>query len=212
MSIYTTAKVTMASATAAALYSSSLSVVVVVLVGLLLAGGHTKVTANVLYIVPVCKTIGGGSNYFDVQICLGALGSDARSAGADMDYHTYAIIAADLLTANATSTAAKIAGLIPREAGGGGRDYDDDATVRGLRSCQALYAGIVQRQPSCAAAIKDGRNDEAVSSLERSASAAKECEDGFVRNNAPSPVTAEDDNAFKLGKIVVALIKVTDFL
>jgi hypothetical protein len=33
----------------------------------------------------VCKTIGGGSNYFDVQFCLGALGSDARSAGADME-------------------------------------------------------------------------------------------------------------------------------
>lgn len=209
MSIYTTAKVIMASSTG--LYTSSISVVVAVLVGLLLAGGPTKVTANVPYIVPVCKTIGGGSNYFDVQFCLGALGSDARSAGADMDYHTYSIIATDLLTANATSTAAKIAGLIPREGGSGGRD-DDDATVRGLRSCQALYAGIVQRQPSCAAAIKDGRNDEAVSSLETSASAAKECEDGFAKNNTPSPVTAEDDNAFKLAKIVVALIKVNDFL
>jgi hypothetical protein len=40
-----------------------------------------------------------------------------------------------------------------------------------------------------------------MSSLETSASAAHECEDGFRKRNATSPVTAENDNAFKLAKL-----------
>uniref|UniRef100_A0A0D3GZ70 Pectinesterase inhibitor domain-containing protein n=1 Tax=Oryza barthii TaxID=65489 RepID=A0A0D3GZ70_9ORYZ len=72
-------------------------------------------------LLPSCKTVGGGSTYFDVQFCLDALGS-ARS------------------------------------------------------------------------------------SLEESAAAARRCEDGFRGGNATSPVTAEDDAAFKLAKLGVALL------
>ncbi|OEL15867.1 hypothetical protein BAE44_0023114 [Dichanthelium oligosanthes] len=109
------------------------------------------VTANVPAILPVCKTVGGGNPFFSVQFCLDALGSDPRSADAGMNYRTHSLIAVDLLTANATSTAAKIESLIRR---GGGRD-DDDATARCLRSCQALYSGILQRQPGSKGAIQD---------------------------------------------------------
>ncbi|CAO2145471.1 unnamed protein product [Urochloa humidicola] len=60
-------------------------------------------------ILPMRKTAGGGSVFFDVQFCVGALGSDGRSTNAGANYHTYAVIAADLLTANVTATAAKSA-------------------------------------------------------------------------------------------------------
>ncbi|KAK3119659.1 hypothetical protein QOZ80_9AG0673430 [Eleusine coracana subsp. coracana] len=134
--------------------------------------------------------------FFDVQFCEEALGSDGRSADAGMDYRAYAIIAADLLAANATSTAAKIDGLLRN---------GDEATRGALRSCQVAYGGILQRQGSCKAAIRDKRDAEAISSLERSASAANECENGFAKTNK-SPVTEEDKNTFKLAKLAVALI------
>ncbi|KAK3118312.1 hypothetical protein QOZ80_9BG0697130 [Eleusine coracana subsp. coracana] len=138
--------------------------------------------------------------FFDVQFCEEALGSDGRSADAGMDYRAYAIIAADLLAANATSTAAKIDGLL-RNGGG-----DDEATRGALRSCQVAYGGIVQRQGSCKATMRDKRDAEAISSLERSASAANECENGFVAKTNKSPVTEEGKNTFKLAKLAVALI------
>ncbi|XP_062201791.1 uncharacterized protein LOC133904339 [Phragmites australis] len=177
------------------------SVSVILLFALLFTGTHTMVTANVPSILPVCKTVSG---LVDPEFCLEALGSDGRSVSAGMDYRTYSIIAVDLLTANATSTATKIDGLL-RE--GGSRD--DDATTRCLRSCQALYSGIVQTQPSVQAAINDKRDGEAASSLETSASAAMECEDGFGKNNVASPVTAEDKNAFQLAKLAIALLTKT---
>ncbi|TVU27126.1 hypothetical protein EJB05_29706, partial [Eragrostis curvula] len=122
---------------------------------------------------------------------MSALGSDSRS------HHTkdeveLSGIAVDLLTANATSTAAKIDGLISKGGGGG---------CKALVSCRALYGGILQRQPGCAAAIKGGRLSEASSSLGKAATSAKECEAGFGNSNVASPLTADDDNAFKLAKL-----------
>ena len=69
---------------------------------------------------PICKTvIGAGNPYFDINFCLEALNSDNESQYAD-DYQKLAIIAVDLLAANATSTGAKIGGLLEKAAGGGG--------------------------------------------------------------------------------------------
>ena len=159
---------------------------------------HGGVTADVDPLLPVCKSVGGGSNYFTVEFCMSALGSDDRS------HHTkdeveLSSIAVDLLTANATSTAAKIRGLI----GGAGGNA---AAKRCLSSCQALYGDVLQRQAGCAAAIKGGRLNEAMSSLEKSASAVKECENGFSKSSVASPLTAEDDNAFKLAELALALL------
>jgi hypothetical protein len=59
-----------------------------------------------------------------------------------MKYCTHSLIVVDLLTSKATTTAIKIAGLLLRE--GGAKGDDDDATTRGLlRSCRALYNGIL---------------------------------------------------------------------
>ncbi|CAM0148444.1 unnamed protein product [Urochloa decumbens] len=153
-------------------------------------------------ILPVCKTVGGGSVFFDVQFCLEALGSDGRSANAGTDYHTCSVIAADLLTANATTTAVKIAGLLLRDRGGKG--VDDEATTRCLRSCEALYGGV---QSGCAAAVRGRRSGEATRCLEEAASAAEQCEDGFRKSKVASPVTMENDDAFKLAKLAVALLR-----
>ncbi|GJM87725.1 hypothetical protein PR202_ga03710 [Eleusine coracana subsp. coracana] len=153
-------------------------------------------------LLPVCKTVGGGSYYFDVQFCLSALGSDDRSLNAER-YRDFSAIAVELVTANATSTAAKIDGLIRGGRGGN----NDEAMKRCLRSCQVLYRGILQRQPGCAAAMKDGKFSDATASLEKSATAAKECEGGFGRSNVTSPVLAEDDCVFKLAKLAVALLR-----
>uniref|UniRef100_A0A0E0LTZ4 Pectinesterase inhibitor domain-containing protein n=1 Tax=Oryza punctata TaxID=4537 RepID=A0A0E0LTZ4_ORYPU len=158
-------------------------------------------------LLPSCKTVGGGSTYFDVQFCLDALGS--VGAGADArSYRDLAAVAVGLLAANATSTSAKIDALLRNGGGGGGGGGGkvDAATARCLRSCRALYGGIARRQPGCAAAVRGGRFGEAKSSLEKSAAAARRCEDGFRRGNATSPVTAEDDAAFKLAKLGVALL------
>ncbi|CAN6330402.1 unnamed protein product [Urochloa humidicola] len=173
------------------------------------AGTHAEPTTEdaatseqVPSILPVCKTVGGGSVFFDVQFCVEALGSDGRSTNAGANYHTYAVIAADLLTANATATAAKIAGLLLRERGKGGADA---AATRCLRSCQALYGGVVKRQKSgCAAAVRGRRSGEATRCLEEAASAAEQCEQGFGKSKVASPVTMENDDAFKLA---VALLR-----
>ncbi|KAF8707193.1 hypothetical protein HU200_030440 [Digitaria exilis] len=143
-------------------------------------------------------TVGGGSVFFDVQFCVEALGSDDRSADAGMNYGAYSAIAADLLTANATTTAAKIDALLLRRG--------NDATARCLRSCQGLYGGVVRRQPGCAAAVRGRRNGEGTSCLERAVSAAMECEDGFGKSKLASPVTMENEDAFKLAKLAVALL------
>jgi pectinesterase inhibitor-like protein len=125
-----------------------------------------------------------------------------RSANAGTNYGTYSVIAADLLTANATSTATKIDGLL-RERGG----KDEEATTtRCLRSCRALYGGVVRRQPGCAAAVRGRRGGEATSCLETAASAAEECEEGFGKSKVASPMTMENDDAFKLAKLAVALL------
>ncbi|KAL5229493.1 hypothetical protein ABZP36_028269 [Zizania latifolia] len=172
------------------------------LLPLLFVAAPARVTGNIL--LPSCKTVGGGSTYFDVQFCLDALGS----VGAGVDARSYqdlAAVAVGLLTANATATSAKIGSLL-REGGGGGGGRVDAATARSLQLCRGLYAGIAQRQPACAAAVRSGRFGDAKSLLEKSAAAAKECEDRFRRGKAASPVTAEDDAAFKLAKLGVALL------
>jgi pectinesterase inhibitor-like protein len=148
-------------------------------------------------LLPVCKTVGGGSTFVGIQFCMDALQSDPRSAH-DATYQNLAIIAVDLLTANATSTKAKIDGLL------GGKT--DDATARCLRSCQSIYGGILQGQPTCSAAVKAGKFSDATKSLEKSAAAVKECENGFGKSNVASPLTVEDGNAFELAKLAVALL------
>ncbi|KAL6870637.1 hypothetical protein ACP4OV_014485 [Aristida adscensionis] len=180
--------------------SSSFSSVSFVLLSAILVAEVAGASVDPTF--PMCKTVGGGGPYFDVQFCMAAL---SPHSGDVKNYQDAAAVAVDLLTANATSTSAKIGGLL-RGGGGGGGNGGDGATAGCLRSCQALYGGIVQRQPGCLAAVKAGKLDEAKQSLETSAGAAKQCEDGFGESGVASPVTAEDDNAFKLAKLAVALI------
>lgn len=203
----------MAMAAAATSYFSSASASGILLYALFLAGTHGEATevatSEVPSILPVCKTVGGGSTFFDVQFCLEALGSDDRSANAGTDYRAYSGIAADLLAANATSTAAKIGALLRERGGGGGGGGKGDggATTRCLRSCQALYGGVVRRQPGCAAAVRGRRDDgEATRCLEEAAGAAEGCEAGFGKSKVASPVAMENDDAFKLAKLAVALL------
>ncbi|RLN27816.1 hypothetical protein C2845_PM05G06460 [Panicum miliaceum] len=174
------------------------------LLGLLLTAAHTKVAADVDPLLPICKTVGGGSTFFGIEFCMAALGSDSRSRNVSGEDPVYSTIAVDLLTANATSTAAKIDGILRN---GGGKD--DDATRQSLRSCRASYAGIVRRLPGCAAAVKARKYSEATASLEASAGSAKGCEDEFAKRGVASPLTAEDKNAFKLAKLAVALLRFT---
>jgi pectinesterase inhibitor-like protein len=157
-------------------------------------------------ILAACKTVGGGSTYFDVQFCEGALGSVAGS-GAPLDYQAFGGLAVGLLADNATSTKAKIDRLLQ---GGGGvklKAQDDVAVTRCLQSCQSLYGGIVAGGPPCTAAVKTGKFAEATAILEKAAAAAKACEDGFGKIKAASPLSIEDDDAFKLAKLGVALLR-----
>jgi pectinesterase inhibitor-like protein len=172
-----------------------------VLFSLFFAASQTQ-QATAISILAACKTVGGGSDYVGIQFCMSALGSDARSANAH-SYQDFAIVAVDLLTANVTSTKNKIDGLLR----GGAQSA---ATARCLRSCQGLYGDIAHGLPGCAAAVKSSKFAEATSSLEKWAGSAKACENGFVKSSVASPVTAEDDNAFELAKLAVALISVEE--
>ncbi|GJM88102.1 hypothetical protein PR202_ga04128 [Eleusine coracana subsp. coracana] len=147
----------------------SCSACLVLLLALLFSSTHnSEVEAAINPLLPICKSIGGGSRYVRIDFCMRALGSDSRSSNAQ-GQADLSIIAVDLLTGNVTSTAAMI-------------------------------------EPGCAAAVKKGKYGEAKSSLEQSASAVKECEDGFGRSHVASPLTVEDDNAFQLAKLGVALL------
>lgn len=135
------------------------------------------------------------------QFCLDALGSVGAGAGA-RSYRDLAAVAVGLLTANATSTSVKIDALL-RGGGGGGRWTPPrrGACGRAGRCTPASRGGSRLRRGG-----EGGRLGEARSSLEESAAAARRCEDGFRGGNATSPVTAEDDAAFKLAKLGVALL------
>ncbi|KAF8724951.1 hypothetical protein HU200_020669 [Digitaria exilis] len=146
----------------------------------LLVATHTMVKADVPSILPAIHS--------SVQFCRGALGSDGQSATAGMNYRAHSLIAVDLLTANATSTAAMIDGLLRRE-----RERPA-TTIPWHATC------------CCKGDINDKSDKEAMSSLEASASAAVECQDDFTKSNSTSPVTAENDDAFMLAKLSVALV------
>ncbi|EMS66250.1 hypothetical protein TRIUR3_06731 [Triticum urartu] len=111
--------------------SSSVMGVILLLFSVLLAPARS---ASDQMILAACKTVGGGSTYFDVTFCLEALGSAGGSGG----YQDLAAVAVDLLATNATSTEAKIDRLL----GCGGVEVkaDDAALARCLRSCQSLGA------------------------------------------------------------------------
>ncbi|XP_047056304.1 uncharacterized protein LOC124662518 [Lolium rigidum] len=148
-------------------------------------------------LLPTCKTVGGGTPDIGIEFCMDAFHSDPRSAHGGTDQEL-GIVAVDLLTANATSTKAKIDGLLVGKT--------ESATTQCLRSCHTLYGGILQGQPGCAAAAKAGKFSEADKSLGKSAAAAKECEDGFSKKNVASPLTVENGNAFRLANLAAALL------
>jgi pectinesterase inhibitor-like protein len=157
-------------------------------------------------ILTACKSVGEGSTYFDVQFCEGAIGS-VIGGSADLDYQVFGGIAVRLLAENATSTKAKIDRLL-RGGGSVKLKAEDDVTVaRCLQSCQSLYGGILYDWLACTAAVKTKLFGEARRILEKAAAAAKECEDGFGKNNVASPLSAEDDDAFKLAKLGVAFLR-----
>lgn len=197
-----TVKLTMASSSS----STSMIIVVLLLFPVLLAAAEAPAPAppaSANIILAACKTVGGGSTYFDVMFCVDALGSVGGAADA-LNYQDLATVAVDLLATNATSTKAKIDRLLGDS---GGKIMPEDAVLaRCLRSCQSLYSGIVDGGPASTAAVKGGWFGEAASILEKAAAAAKECEDGFGKSNAASPLTTEDDDAFKLAKLAVATL------
>lgn len=186
--------------------STSMIIVVLLLFPVLLAAAEAPAPAppaSANIILAACKTVGGGSTYFDVMFCVDALGSVGGAADA-LNYQDLATVAVDLLATNATSTKAKIDRLLGDS---GGKIMPEDAVLaRCLRSCQSLYSGIVDGGPASTAAVKGGWFGEAASILEKAAAAAKECEDGFGKSNAASPLTTEDDDAFKLAKLAVATL------
>ncbi|KAG2622813.1 uncharacterized protein LOC120700510 [Panicum virgatum] len=112
-----------------------------------------------------------------------------------------AIIAVDLLTANATSTSTQIGNQLKKEDNIGG-------PMRWcLQACQALYGSMLQMQPRCSDLVKDFRYGEAKSCLGQAAREAEQCEAEFVRRRVASPLTVEDGCAFKLAKLASALLQ-----
>jgi pectinesterase inhibitor-like protein len=192
-------------ASSSAFYTSHV-IVIVFLSALLLSATHHYTSHaqadGIDPLLPLCKSIGGGSRDFGIDFCISALGSDNRSRDAGPNFP---VIAIDLLAANATSTGAKIGGLLKTAGGHGGGG--DEVTRDALESCQPLYGGIVGLLPGCTALVDDGKFDRTALTLERTASAAKECEDAFTQKKLASPLVVEDDAAFKLAKLAVSLLE-----
>uniref|UniRef100_A0A0D9XNQ8 Pectinesterase inhibitor domain-containing protein n=1 Tax=Leersia perrieri TaxID=77586 RepID=A0A0D9XNQ8_9ORYZ len=151
------------------------------------------VTSINSFLYGACKTIAGGSGLIAVTFCIDALSSDSRSSNVS-SYKEFAVIAVDLLTTNATATKSKIDGLLRN--GGGARRHDD--TVPPV---------MPDGQAAVGNAVKGGSFQEAISSLDKPASAVKECQNGFGKSNVASPLTAENDDAFQLAELIVLLIR-----
>jgi pectinesterase inhibitor-like protein len=189
--------------------TSSTSEMSVVAVLLLFFPVAPALSPSAQIILAACKTVGGGSTYFDVQFCEEALGSVAGSVHS-LNYQDLGGLAVGLLANNATSTRDKISRLL--RGGGGGGDVklkpENDAAVGWcLQSCWSLYGGIVEDGSASSSAIKAGKLDAASAILEKAADAAMKCEDGFGKGSVTSPLTREDDDAYKLAKLGVALLR-----
>uniref|UniRef100_A0A0D9XWJ7 Pectinesterase inhibitor domain-containing protein n=1 Tax=Leersia perrieri TaxID=77586 RepID=A0A0D9XWJ7_9ORYZ len=76
-----------------------------------------------------------------------------------------------------------------------------------LTTNAALPPVMPDGQAAVGDAVKGGRFQEAISSLEKSASAVKECQNGFGKSNVASPLSAENDDAFQLAELIVLLIR-----
>jgi pectinesterase inhibitor-like protein len=188
--------------------TSFTSVMSVVAVLLLLFPVAPALTPSEQAILAACKTVGGGSTYFDVQFCQEALSSVA-GGNASLDYKVFGGLAVALLARNATSTMDKIDRLL-RGGGAVGVNFQDQYALdlaRCLMSCRSLYGGILHDGPGCTAAIKAGNLGVATATLEKAAAAATECQDGFGKSFVISPLSAEYNNAFKLAKLGVALLE-----
>ncbi|XP_006663179.2 uncharacterized protein LOC102721030 [Oryza brachyantha] len=173
------------------------------LFALLVATSQAQLAASTdSFMDGACKTVAGGSGGdISVAFCRDALSSDGRSLNAS-SYRDLAVVAVDLLTSNATSTKSKIDSMLHDD--GGLRP--GDATTRCLQSCQEAYAGVLQAQPGIFYSVQAGRFPEATSALEKSAGAVEECENGFGKSNVAPPLTEEDDDTFKLAKLVALLL------
>ncbi|CAM0883971.1 unnamed protein product [Alopecurus aequalis] len=147
-------------------------------------------------ILAACKTVCGGSRYVTVEYCIEAL--ESAGGGGSLDYQVFAGLVVRLLADKASSTVAKIGDLLQHE---GHADV-----ARCLQSCRSLYGGIVDGGPACTADVNAKKFGEATAILQKAAAAAKECEDGFGKIKASSPLSAEDDDAFKLAKLGVGMI------
>jgi pectinesterase inhibitor-like protein len=177
-----------------------MSVVFLFLFPVLLAATEEPASAlSTQMVFAACKTVCGGSRYVGVEFCIEALGS-VSGGDESLDYQRFGGLAVGLLADNATSTKSKIDRLLQ----GGGANA---VVARSLLSCQSLYGGIVNGGPACTAAVKAGKLGEAEAILEKAAAAAKECEDGFGKNKAASPLSAENDDAFQLAKLGVGMLK-----
>ncbi|KAF0889035.1 hypothetical protein E2562_021091 [Oryza meyeriana var. granulata] len=168
----------------------------------LLAASQAQLAASIdSFMDGACKTVAGGSGVVSVTFCIDALGSDSRSRNAS-SYRDLAVVAIDLLTSNATSTKSKIDSMLQDDGG----LKPGDAMTRCLQSCQVAYAGVLQAQPGIFANLQGSRFPEAMSALEKSASAVQECENGFGKSNFAPPLTAEDDDTFQLAKLAALLL------
>ncbi|XP_066396005.1 uncharacterized protein [Miscanthus floridulus] len=156
-------------------------------------------------VVPfACKdAFAAGGGTFTEDFCLSTLQGSKSSVGA-ADYDDLALVAVDLVTANATVTKAKIDALLASN------NISGAAVVEGLQSCRALYGTVVrQYQPECRAAVKDGRYGDGKACLGRTAQAAGTCELWFQQRKVASPVAREDAVLANLANLAIALASIS---
>ncbi|PUZ43564.1 hypothetical protein GQ55_8G019200 [Panicum hallii var. hallii] len=113
------------------------------------------------------------------------------------------LLSALLLIVSAPTTLAEVAAAAPvaplfpickTVIGAGNRYFDINFCMQALNS---------DREP-------DFRYGEARSCLDQAAREAEQCEAEFVRRHVASPLTVEDDCAFKLAKLASALLQHAD--
>lgn len=142
-----------------------------------------------------CKAVAGGDPNIKYDFCVAALKSDPSSSSADNK--ELAIIATRLSVTNATSTKAKIDGLL--------KGSPEAKTTECLKTCLELYTDLIPTLNESVDSIRSGQYGDAKTQLSAALDKPATCEDTFSESKVPSPLAQEDANSKQLSTIALAI-------
>ncbi|XP_010905256.1 putative invertase inhibitor [Elaeis guineensis] len=147
-------------------------------------------------VTETCKKAAASGAKFIYDFCVATLSAAPGSSTADTQ--GLAIIAANLTTANATSTELTISILLKKT--------KDNATQQCLRTCSTIYSFMVDRLNYISSAITSKHYSDARIYLSSVMGIVRECEAQFGDMHIKSPLTKENDDSLKLSILTLDLV------